>query len=95
MATQQENQQNFSDRDNKDDSIGGVPTNTPDPEIQNDTGFDGTTNAVSEDRQHKDSYRIAPEDTMIGYDGHDEQMDMDLDDKDKRRSGSSTGDDNS
>jgi hypothetical protein len=94
MATQQENPENNTGRENKDDSIGGVPTNTPDPETQNDTGYAGTTNAVSEDRQHKDSYRIAPEDTMIGYDGNDEQMNMDLDDKDRLRSGSHGGGDN-
>lgn len=90
-------QENTPDSKNnfKDNSIGGVQTNTPDPEQQNDTGFAGTTNAVSENRQEKDGYRIAPEDTMIGYDGHDEQMNMDLDDKDRRRSGSSGSGDNS
>lgn len=72
---------------NKDNSIGGAQTNTPDPQQQNDTGFAGTTNAVSEDRQHKEEYKIAIEDTMIGYDGDDSQMDMDLGDQETKRHG--------
>ena len=71
----------------KDDTVGGAQLNVPDAETQNDTGYAGTTNAVSEDRQQKDGYKIAIEDTMIGYDGNEAQMDMDLDDEDKRRSG--------
>jgi len=71
----------------KDDTVGGAQLNEPDAETQNDTGYAGTTNAVSEDRQHKDGYKIAIEDTMIGYDGDESQMDMDLDDESKRRSG--------
>lgn len=40
-----------------------------------------------------EGYQIAPEDTMIGYDGNDEQMDMDLGEKDIRRTGKTgTGD---
>lgn len=71
----------------KDDTVGGAQLNEPDAEMQNDTGYAGTTNAVSEDRQQKDGYKIAIEDTMIGYDGDESQMDMDLDDESKRRSG--------
>lgn len=80
---------------NKDYSIGGVTTNTPNPETQNGTGFAGTTNAVSEDHHKKDGYKIAIEDTMIGYDGHEDQMNMDLGEEDRRRSGRSGIDDNS
>lgn len=56
-----------------------IPDNPPDPEATNDTGFQGTTNSISENRQDSDQYGIAIEDTMIGYDGSDdEQMNMDL-----------------
>jgi len=82
------------DDGNKDNSIGGVQTKAPDPQEQNDTGYAGTTNAVSENHQHKGGYKIAIEDTMIGYDGDDSQMDMDLGDKEKRRSGKTGIDDN-
>jgi len=79
--------------DNKDNTIGGAPTNKPDPKAQNDTGFAGTTNAVSQNHQDKDGYRITPEDTMIGYDGNDEQMNMSLNEKEDRRSGKTGVDD--
>ncbi len=81
MENQQENQQNApenNDNNGHDNTIGGAQTNTPDPEVQNDTGYAGTTNSISEDRHDQDGYDIAIEDTMIGYDGHEEQMDMDL-----------------
>jgi hypothetical protein len=94
MENQTENQPQQND-DAKDNSIGGVQTNTPDPEAQNDTGYEGTTNAVSENHQDKDGYKLAVEDTMIGYNGDDAQLDMDLgDENDKRRSGNSGADDN-
>jgi len=80
----------------KNNDIGGAQDNMPDAETQNDTGYAGTTNAVSEDRRHRDGYKLAIEDTMIGYDGNDEQMDMDIRDEDDiRRSGKSGIDDNS
>lgn len=42
-----------------------------------------------------EGYKIAPEDTMIGYTNDDSQMDMDLGEKDQRRHGTSgTGGDN-
>ena len=93
MKNEQENQESEKEK-TKDNTIGGAQTNTPDPEVQNDTGFAGTTNALSENHQDKDGYKIAPEDTMIGYDGHEEQMNMDLDDADKGRSGKRGIDDN-
>jgi hypothetical protein len=89
-----EQQRSADSGKNKDNSIGGVQTNAPDPQEQNDTGFAGTTNAVSENHQEKEGYKIAIEDTMIGYDGDDSQMDMDLGDEDKRRTGKSGVDDN-
>ena len=60
------------------DNVGKDSGNDPDPETQNDTGYAGTTNAVSESRNTDDGYQIAPEDTMIGYDGDETQLDMDL-----------------
>jgi hypothetical protein len=97
MENKQENREKAAKQreDTKDNSIGGVNTNTPDPETQNDTGFAGTTNAVSEHRNTQDGYKIAIEDTMIGYDGHEDQLNMDLGEEDKRRSGSSGTGDNS
>jgi hypothetical protein len=59
-------------------AVGNASGQDPDPETQNDTGYAGTTNAVSESRNTDEGYQIAPEDTMIGYDGDDSQMDMDL-----------------
>ncbi len=97
MENQQKNEQNEPKTKGHDNTIGGAQTNTPDPEVQNDTGFAGTTNAVSEDRHDQDGYKIAIEDTMIGYDGHEDQMDRDLGEEDRLRSGRSGSctDDNS
>ena len=89
-----EQQEGRSRGENKDNTIGGVQTNVPDPEQQNDTGFAGTTNAVSDNHQDKNGYAIAIEDTMIGYDGDESQMDMDLGEKDKKRTGKTGIDDN-
>lgn len=66
--------------ENKKFRPGTSPEDAPDPESTNDTGYAGTTNAVSGNHQKKDGYKIAIEDTMIGYDGNDEQMNMDLGD---------------
>lgn len=79
---------------NKDNTIGGAQTNVPDAEQQNDTGFAGTTNAVSDNHQDKEGYAIAIEDTMIGYNGDESQMDMDLGEKDSKRRGKTGIDDN-
>ncbi|WP_207423945.1 MULTISPECIES: hypothetical protein [Desertivirga] len=92
MKNQQENPEENNGHDN---TIGGAQTNTPDPETQNDTGFAGTTNSLSESRNDDDGYQIAIEDTMIGYDGDESQMDMDLGEEDRKRSGRSGIDDNS
>ncbi|WP_407431549.1 hypothetical protein [Arcticibacter sp.] len=52
----------------------------PDEQEQNDTGFSGTTNAVSQNHQTSDEYKPAVEDTMIGYDGDETELDMDMGD---------------
>ena len=88
-----ENSPNGSDN-NQNDLIGGASDNSTDPEVQNDTGYAGTTNAVSENHQDKDGYKIAIEDTMIGYDGNEEQLDMNLGEEETRRFGKTGIDDN-
>jgi hypothetical protein len=96
MENEQRNQEdptNGSD-ENKDNTIGGASNNDTDPEVQNDTGYAGTTNAVSKNYQDKDGYKIAIEDTMIGYDGNEEQLNMDLGEEETKRSGKTGIDDN-
>jgi hypothetical protein len=98
MENQQQGQQGKKPKDkdkSHDNTIGGAQTNRPDPEAQNDTGYAGTTNSPSEHRNDQDGYQIAIEDTMIGYDGDDSQMDMDMGEEDRRRSGKTGIDDNS
>lgn len=63
---------------NRANNVDGDNVNNPDEETQNDTGYAGTTNAVSESRNTDEGYQIAPEDTLIGYDGDESQLDMDL-----------------
>lgn len=63
---------------NRANNVEGDNVNNPDAETQNDTGYAGTTNAVSESRNTDEGYQIAPEDTLIGYDGDESQLDMDL-----------------
>jgi hypothetical protein len=95
-----ENRQNNNDNSpngsdsNKTDLIGGSSDNTTNPEVQNDTGYAGTTNAVSKNYQDKDGYKIAIEDTMIGYDGNEDQLNMDLGEQESRRFGKTGIDDN-
>jgi hypothetical protein len=93
MENQENNQKQEDQQLHKDNTVGGAQTNQPDAESQNDTGYAGTTNSLSENSQ-KDGYGIAPEDTMIGYDGDESQMDMELDEEDESRAGSSAADDN-
>ena len=50
----------------------------PDEEGQNETGYAGTTNSISENRQDSDEYQPAIEDTMIGYEGDDKDLDLDI-----------------
>lgn len=52
----------------------------PDEQAQNETGFDGTTNSISENHQDSDQYKIAIEDTMVGYDGDDSDLNLDTGD---------------
>jgi hypothetical protein len=93
QQNQEQNSPNGSD-ENKNDLIGGASDNSTDAETQNDTGYAGTTNAVSENHQDNDNYKIAIEDTMIGYDGNEEQLNMDLGEEETRRSGKTGIDDN-
>jgi hypothetical protein len=93
MENQGKDQQQAEKDRFKDGDIGGAQTNQPDPATQNDTGYAGTTNSLSENNEH-DGYGIAIEDTMIGYNGDTDQMDMVLSDEDRLRSGSSGADDN-
>jgi hypothetical protein len=79
MANEQENKEARNRANNtQNDAVGNASGQDPDPETQNDTGYAGTTNAISESRNTDDGYQIAIEDTMIGYDGDESQMDMDL-----------------
>jgi hypothetical protein len=89
-----EQQQNEENAAGKDNSIGGAQTNVPDPEQQNDTGFAGTTNALSDNQQNEVGYQIAIEDTMIGYNGDESQMDVDLGEEERKRTGKTGVDDN-
>jgi|GEM_PF-1657265 len=52
----------------------------PDEQEQNDTGYAGTTNAVSQNHQESDEYKPAVEDTMMGYDGDEDELNMDMED---------------
>ena len=97
MGNQQQGQQGRKPKDKgkgHDDTVGGAQTRIPDPETQNDTGYAGT-DSLSEDRNEREGYQIVIEDTMIGYDGDEKQMDMDLGEEDRRRSGKTGIDDNS
>jgi hypothetical protein len=89
-----EEQQNEEKAAGKDNLIGGAQTNIPDAEQQNDTGFAGTTNALSDNQQNEDGYQIAIEDTMIGYNGDESQMDMDPGEEERKRTGKTGVDDN-
>ncbi|WP_207426721.1 hypothetical protein [Pedobacter sp. SYSU D00535] len=96
MENEQEKNPNGAQEAGHDNTIGGAQTNQPDPEATNDTGYQGTTNAVSESFNEEDGYKLAVEDTMIGYDGNEDQMNMDfMDEEAKKRSGHSGADDNS
>jgi hypothetical protein len=79
MQNEQEEKEALNRANNaQNDVVGNAAGQDPDAEVQNDTGYAGTTNAVSESRNTDEGYQIAPEDTMIGYDGDESQMDMDL-----------------
>ena len=85
MDTQKENPENNSRETNSPNSSPATTSdNLPDENEQNNTGFAGTTNSISENHQDKDGYEITIEDTMIGYDGDDEQMNMDIGDDNKK-----------
>ena len=48
MENQNKDQQQAEKDQFKDGDIGGAQTNQPDAETQNDTGYAGTTNSLSE-----------------------------------------------
>jgi hypothetical protein len=77
MENQQENQQRDMENDGTTHDSTGKEFGKMPPEDYNDTGFAGTTNAVSAGEDAHDD-KLAIEDTMIGYEGDDSQMDMDL-----------------
>jgi hypothetical protein len=77
MGNQQNNQQRDLENDGTSHDSSGKEFGKMPPEDYNDTGFEGTTNAVSAGGDTHDD-KLAIEDTMIGYDGNEEQMDMDL-----------------
>jgi hypothetical protein len=94
MDNQQENHQRDLENDGTSHDSSGKEFGKMPPEDYNDTGFAGTTNAVSAGEDAHDD-KLAIEDTMIGYDGNDEQLDMDLEvDDSSKPSGDPGVDDN-
>ena len=80
METQNNQQNSEQEKKNSGNVLENNPSdNKPDENNQNETGYAGTTNSISENHQETDEYQIAVEDTMIGYDGDDDQLDMNLD----------------
>jgi hypothetical protein len=79
----------------KNDKTGSLQeTSTTNTEVHPSSNH-GASNPNIDSHQQKetDGYKIAVEDTMIGYTNDDSQMDMDLGEKDQRRFGTSgTGD---
>jgi hypothetical protein len=52
-------------------------------------------NIESHKKKEEEGYQIAPEDTMIGYDGNDDQMNMDTGNINLKIKGNQSIDDNS
>lgn len=78
MGNKGDNKENIAKEINDPNAdLNGKAKGNMSEEEYNDTGFAGTTNAVSE-RQDQDDATLAIEDTMIGYDGDDSQLDMDI-----------------
>ena len=93
MENLQENENNLpEENDNQQNSEGNAPGGVSE-EAYNDTGFAGTTNAVSENFDTHDD-RLAIEDTMIGYDGDEDQLDMDIRTEDDKKQNNAGVDDN-
>lgn len=84
MENQKDDKVNIAKAINdKDKPLTGKAAGDMSEEEYNDTGFAGTTNAVSQ-KQDQDDATLAIEDTMIGYDGDDSQLDMDISSDDKK-----------
>ena len=82
MENQQEDQRNeAAERGENQNVITNNPSDhRPDEKVQNETGYAGTTNSISENQQESDEYQPAIEDTMIGYDGDESDLDLDIGD---------------
>ncbi|HEY0055477.1 MAG TPA: hypothetical protein VGB63_08985 [Pedobacter sp.] len=80
MENNQDNLQNAAEeRDDSQNVITNNPSDRrPDEQEQNDTGYAGTTNSISQNHQESDEYKTAIEDTMIGYDGDESDLDIEL-----------------
>jgi hypothetical protein len=81
----EKNQNNPQSNKEQADKSQNVITNNPsdqrpDEQEQNDTGYAGTTNAVSQNHQESDEYKPAVEDTMMGYDGDEDELNIDMED---------------
>jgi hypothetical protein len=95
MENQQQTQyDNTQDENQNKNNLNNEASDNMQDGAYNDTGLGGTTNSVSETRQDKDGYKIAIEDTLIGYDGDDAQLNMDLDDKETKPKNNAGIDDN-
>lgn len=78
MGNKEDNKENIAKEINDPNTdLNGKAKGNMSEEEYNDTGFAGTTNSVSQ-RQDQDDATLAIEDTMIGYDGDDSQLDMDI-----------------
>jgi hypothetical protein len=84
MGNKGDNKENVAKEINDPNAdLNGKPAGNMSEEDYNDTGFAGTTNAVSQSHDQDDA-TLAIEDTMIGYDGDDSQLDMDIRDEDDK-----------
>jgi hypothetical protein len=78
MSGKKDNKENVAKEINDPNAdLNGKALGSESEEEYNETGFAGTTNSVSK-KQHQDDATLAIEDTMIGYDGDDSQLDMDI-----------------
>lgn len=82
MENNKSNNQNNAGNEGKNENVikNNPSDQRPDEQEQNDTGYAGTTNAVSQNHQDSDEYTPAIEDAMIGYDGDESDLDIDFGD---------------
>jgi hypothetical protein len=78
MENQQKKENSFLKE--SDNTAGKGAGNLPDEGLQNGKADVGITNATIESHKEKEEngYKIAIEDTMIGYDGQEDHMNVDL-----------------